>query len=112
MYPPHSPIFPYATTQPLDPSNPFIPSTHVSPPPTPAIVTPAPLHLNFLDNPQSELQRDMAAQASMLASSSLDIEALTSAEGLCDIIAQVESGQVQAICEKYGPQQRWLTHLM
>ena len=54
----------------------------------------------------------MAAQASMLASSSLDIEALTSAEGLCDIIAQVESGQVQAICEKYGPQQRWPTHLM
>ena len=112
MYPPHSPIFPYATTQPLDPSNPFIPSARVSPPPTPAIVTPAPSHLNFLDNPRSELQRDMAAQAGMLASCSLDIEALTRAEGLCDVIAQVESGQVQAIREKYGPQRRRPTHLM
>lgn len=46
----------------------------------------------------------MSIQASILNVCESDIEALTRAEGLRDVIAQVKSGQVRAIRDKYGPQ--------
>lgn len=43
------------------------------------------------------------SEAELLATCQMDIEALTKANGLEDVIAQVQSGEVQRIREKYGP---------
>jgi hypothetical protein len=63
-----------------------------------------PLQTNSNGFTHSELQPDISMQAGILAACEVDIEALNRAEGLRDVIAQVKSGQVQAIRQKYGPQ--------
>jgi len=68
-----------------------------------AMAAPEPVRPNCSSTP-SELQQEVAVQAGMLAACGPDIEALTRADGLRDVIAQIESGQVQAIRDKYGPQ--------
>jgi hypothetical protein len=56
--------------------------------------------------PASEPQQEVVVQAGMLAACSLDIETLTRADGLREVIAQIESGKVQAIRDKYGPRSK------
>jgi hypothetical protein len=74
------------------------------------------LHTDSSTSAVSELQRDISTeistQAGILAACEPDIEALTRAEGLREVIAQVKSGQVAAIRMKYGPQKRRATDLM
>jgi hypothetical protein len=68
-----------------------------------AMPVPALSQLNG-DTPPCELQQEVVVQAGMHAACSLDIEALTRVHGLREVIAQIESGKVQAIRDKYGPQ--------
>jgi hypothetical protein len=42
-------------------------------------------------------------QATLLQTCNVDIQALETANGLQDVISQVESGQVSRICDLYGP---------
>jgi hypothetical protein len=56
--------------------------------------------------PASKPQQEVVVQAGMLAACSLDIETLTRADGLREVIAQIESGKVQAIRDKYGPRSK------
>lgn len=60
--------------------------------------------VNIQPAPTTEKDTDMSIQASILDVCERQIDALTRAEGLRDVIDQVKSGRVQAIRDKYGPQ--------
>jgi hypothetical protein len=60
----------------------------------------------------SEFQQEVSVHAGVLVACSLDIEALTRANGLSDVIVQMESRKVQAIHDKYRPQSKRLADPM
>jgi hypothetical protein len=70
-------------------------------------LVPAVVH-DGMPHPQPDECRD----AAVLASGELDIQALEHATNLRELIEQLEHGDVQRICDKYGPQQGHMAHPM